>query len=74
MLTALVADAWVCWVTTFALIVISVLFAVANSAFFHPLHARYDPRASFFGTSSLLRTPADDPPERGSRAIWFVSC
>ncbi|KAM5546082.1 hypothetical protein V8D89_000208 [Ganoderma adspersum] len=49
MLTALVAVAWISWVTTFALIVISVLFAVANSAFFHPLHGRYDPRASFFG-------------------------
>ena len=54
-------------------IVISVLFAVANSAFFHPLHARYDPRARFFGTSSPLRSSAFAP-ECGSRAIWFVSC
>ncbi|EJF58863.1 hypothetical protein BD309DRAFT_927161 [Dichomitus squalens] len=49
LLTALVAFAWMCWVMTFALIVISVLFAVANSAFFHPLHGRYDPHSSFFG-------------------------
>ncbi|KAI1792693.1 hypothetical protein LXA43DRAFT_310464 [Ganoderma leucocontextum] len=61
-LTVLVAFAWMCWVITFALIVICVLFAVANAAFFHPLHGRYDPRASFFGNNNNK--------ERRSRWRW----
>ncbi|KAI0691568.1 hypothetical protein C8Q76DRAFT_771967 [Earliella scabrosa] len=47
-LTVLVAFAWMCWVITFALLLVSILFAAANSAFFHPLHGRYDPHASFY--------------------------
>ncbi|KAI0753856.1 hypothetical protein C8Q74DRAFT_343968 [Fomes fomentarius] len=47
-LTVLVAFAWMSWIITFALIIISVLFAVANSALFRPLHGRYDPHSSFY--------------------------
>lgn len=46
----LVAFAWMSWIITFALIIISILFAVANSAFFRPLHGRYDPHSSFYRT------------------------
>ena len=47
-LTVMVAFAWMCWVMTFALLIVNILFAVANSAFFRPLHGRYDPHASYY--------------------------
>ncbi|KAI0742220.1 hypothetical protein C8Q80DRAFT_1186786 [Daedaleopsis nitida] len=47
-LTVLVAFAWMCWILTLVLIVISILFAIANSALFRPLHGRYDPHSSFY--------------------------
>ena len=60
MLTVLVAFAWMCWVITFALLLVSILFAAANSAFFHPLHGRYDPHASFY-RAYLSSTPSGCP-------------
>ncbi|KAL1945336.1 hypothetical protein VTO73DRAFT_2187 [Trametes versicolor] len=47
-LTVLVAFAWMCWVLVFILVFVSTMFAVANAAFFHPLHGRYDARDSYF--------------------------
>ncbi|RDX47973.1 hypothetical protein OH76DRAFT_1456489 [Lentinus brumalis] len=47
-LTVMVAFSWLCWIMTFALTIVTILFAVANSAFFRPLHGRYDPHASYY--------------------------
>ncbi|KAH9943628.1 hypothetical protein B0H21DRAFT_695466, partial [Amylocystis lapponica] len=55
LLTALVAFAWMGWIVLLALLVISALFAVANSAFGDPLHGRYDPRLSQYGPSRTVR-------------------
>lgn len=52
-LTVLVAFAWMCWVLVFILVFVSTMFAVANAAFFHPLHGRYDARDSYFRESAL---------------------
>ena len=51
MLTVLVAFSWMCWVVVFALLFISAVFAVTNAALGRPLHARYDPTASWYRTS-----------------------
>lgn len=37
----------------FILVFVSTMFAVANAAFFHPLHGRYDARDSYFRESAL---------------------
>jgi len=49
LLTAMVAFAWIGWITLFAVFVLSILFVVANDAFYRPMHGRYDPRLSMFG-------------------------
>ncbi|KAH9926659.1 uncharacterized protein BXZ73DRAFT_90922 [Epithele typhae] len=47
-LTVLVAFAWMCWVLTFFLFFASLAFAIANSAFFRPFHAQYNPHSSYY--------------------------
>ncbi|KAI0338668.1 hypothetical protein BDW22DRAFT_1362759 [Trametopsis cervina] len=49
LLTAMVAFAWMGFILIFTLLLISLMFAVANRAFRQPLHGRYDPRASGYG-------------------------
>ncbi|GJE96156.1 hypothetical protein PsYK624_123490 [Phanerochaete sordida] len=46
-LTALVAFAWMGFILIFILLIISVMFSVANRAFRQPMHGRYDPRSSY---------------------------
>ncbi len=53
-LTVMVAFSWLCWIMTFALTIVTILFAVANSAFFRPLHGRYDPHASYYDNRAHL--------------------
>lgn len=48
LLTALVGFAWMGWIMLFALLLISVMFAVSNNAFHEPLHGRWDPRESHY--------------------------
>ncbi|KAI0769726.1 hypothetical protein BD413DRAFT_78640 [Trametes elegans] len=47
-LTVLVAFAWIDWVLVFIITVVSVLCAVANAAFWHPLHGRNAARDSYY--------------------------
>ncbi|KAI0653246.1 hypothetical protein C8Q70DRAFT_1026652 [Cubamyces menziesii] len=54
-LTVLVAFAWMCWVIVFILVFVSVMFAVANAAFFRPLHAQYDARDSYYNREPKRR-------------------
>ncbi|KAL7278403.1 hypothetical protein ACG7TL_007398 [Trametes sanguinea] len=54
-LTVLVAFAWMCWAIVFVLMFVSVMFAVANAAFFHPLHGRYDARDSYYNREPKRR-------------------
>ncbi|KAH8093095.1 hypothetical protein BXZ70DRAFT_439263 [Cristinia sonorae] len=49
-LTALVAFAWMGFIVLFTLTIISFLLAVSNEAFGKPLHGRYDPRSSAYGS------------------------
>ncbi|EKM49041.1 uncharacterized protein PHACADRAFT_265891 [Phanerochaete carnosa HHB-10118-sp] len=46
-LTALVAFAWMSFIMVFVLLIISVMFSIANRAFKQPMHGRYDPRSSY---------------------------
>jgi len=55
LLTALVAFAWMGWIVLFALLLVSALFALSNSAFGDPLHGRFDPRLSSYSGSRTLR-------------------
>jgi len=52
LLTAIVAFAWMGWVLILALLVMSLMFAVSNSAFSEPLHGRWDPRESHYRDST----------------------
>ncbi|PPQ97055.1 hypothetical protein CVT26_001278 [Gymnopilus dilepis] len=45
-LSALVAFAWLGWLTLTALLALTLLFAIANKAFGEPLHGRWNPRES----------------------------
>lgn len=54
-LTALVAFSWMGSILLFALLLISLMFAVANRAFAQPLHGRYDPRGSGYGPGMAQR-------------------
>jgi len=47
-LTALVAFAWLGWITLSVILTVCVLFSFANKALAEPLHGRWDPRASHF--------------------------
>ncbi|KDR78036.1 hypothetical protein GALMADRAFT_224433 [Galerina marginata CBS 339.88] len=47
-LSALVAFAWLGWVTITVLLGLSLLFTVANKAMTEPLHGRWNPRESQF--------------------------
>jgi len=50
-LTAMVAFAWLGWLTIFALLIITVLYAVTNRAWDEPAHGHWvrdDPRASTY--------------------------
>ena len=47
-LTALVAFAWMGWAILFALLLMSAMFAIANRAWWDPMHGRYDNRASMY--------------------------
>ncbi|OCH89391.1 hypothetical protein OBBRIDRAFT_794344 [Obba rivulosa] len=47
-LTALVAFAWVGWAVLFSLLLMSAMFAIANRAWWDPMHGRYDNRASTY--------------------------
>ncbi|KAJ3559349.1 hypothetical protein NM688_g402 [Phlebia brevispora] len=55
LLTTLVAFAWMGWIIIFLLLAISVMFAAANGAFGHPMHGRYDPRASAYAPNPRRR-------------------
>ncbi|KIP02593.1 hypothetical protein PHLGIDRAFT_286143 [Phlebiopsis gigantea 11061_1 CR5-6] len=50
-LTALVAFAWMGFIVVFVLLIVSLMFSIANRAFRQPLHGRYDPRLSYGGPS-----------------------
>ncbi|KAF5353290.1 hypothetical protein D9756_007967 [Leucocoprinus leucothites] len=47
-LSALLAFAWLSWITLTALLIVTVLFSVANHALQQPLHGRWDPRISAY--------------------------
>ncbi|KZT21816.1 hypothetical protein NEOLEDRAFT_1181362 [Neolentinus lepideus HHB14362 ss-1] len=48
-LTALLAFAWIGWITIFFIFVYTLLFALSNNVVMEPLHARWNPRVSVFG-------------------------
>ncbi|TDL14260.1 hypothetical protein BD410DRAFT_734356 [Rickenella mellea] len=53
-LTAMVAFAWLGWITIFALLVVTLMYAMANSSWQEPAHGhwvREDPRASTYSSS-----------------------
>jgi len=54
-LTALVAFAWLGWIVLFALLLMSAMFAIANRAWWDPMHGRHDPRASAYGNQRTVR-------------------
>lgn len=54
-LSALVAFAWLGWLTLTLLLAFSLLFSIANKASREPLHGRWNPRASGFGGASVVR-------------------
>ncbi|XP_006455669.1 hypothetical protein AGABI2DRAFT_210144 [Agaricus bisporus var. bisporus H97] len=47
-LSAMLAFAWLGWITLTVLLVLAVLFCIANKAWNEPLHGRWDPRMSTF--------------------------
>jgi len=49
-LSALLGFAWLSWITLTALLVVTLLFSVANHAFQQPLHGRWDPRISMYSS------------------------
>lgn len=49
-LSALLGFAWLSWFTLTVLLVITVLFSVANRALQQPLHGRWDPRISMYSS------------------------
>ncbi|KAF8200198.1 hypothetical protein BJ912DRAFT_948260 [Pholiota molesta] len=53
-LSALVAFAWLGWLTLTALLAFSLLFSIANKAAFEPLHGRWNPRQSQY-TDNVVR-------------------
>ncbi|KJA26573.1 hypothetical protein HYPSUDRAFT_63831 [Hypholoma sublateritium FD-334 SS-4] len=54
-LSALVAFAWLGWLTLSLLLAFSLLFSIANKAAREPLHGRWNPRASGVGGASVVR-------------------
>jgi len=55
LLTAIVAFSWLGWITLTALLVITVLFSIANNALQQPLHGRWDPRISTYSSRRTSR-------------------
>ncbi|KAJ7650739.1 hypothetical protein FB45DRAFT_888679 [Roridomyces roridus] len=55
LLTALVAFAWISWITLLGLLVTSVFVAIVNAAFFSPFHARWNPRDSTYSNRRTSR-------------------
>lgn len=47
-LSALVGFCWLGWLTLTAILAVSLLFSIANTAFLEPLHGRWDPRQSHY--------------------------
>ncbi|TFK72664.1 hypothetical protein BDN72DRAFT_304629 [Pluteus cervinus] len=47
-LTAMVAFTWLSWVVLTGIIMLSLMFSLANRAWMEPLHGRWDPRASHY--------------------------
>ncbi|KIM37779.1 hypothetical protein M413DRAFT_448292 [Hebeloma cylindrosporum] len=47
-LSALVAFAWLGWVTLTAILALCLLFSIANKALMEPLHGRWNPRQSVY--------------------------
>ncbi|KAF9450764.1 hypothetical protein P691DRAFT_725466 [Macrolepiota fuliginosa MF-IS2] len=54
LLTAMLAFAWLGWITLTALLVVTVLFSIANSALWQPLHGRWDPRISMYSSTTRV--------------------
>ncbi|KAH9476512.1 hypothetical protein JR316_0010424 [Psilocybe cubensis] len=48
-LSALVAFAWLGWITITVLLGLSLLFSLANKSLFEPFHGRWNPRQSQYG-------------------------
>lgn len=48
-LTTIVAFSWMGFIVIFVLLLVNLMFSIANNAFRQPLHGRYDPRASNYG-------------------------
>ncbi|KAL6307319.1 hypothetical protein BKA93DRAFT_727798, partial [Sparassis latifolia] len=55
LLTALVAFAWIGWITILVLLVLSTLFVTVNRALYAPLHGRYDFRSHFRNAGRTVR-------------------
>ncbi|KAL0961239.1 hypothetical protein HGRIS_006202 [Hohenbuehelia grisea] len=68
-LTALLAFCWLGWIVLTAIVVLTVLFVVANRVMLEPLHGRWDPRASRASTYRESRNTFNIRPfSVGSRA------
>jgi hypothetical protein len=51
----MVAFAWMGFILIFVLLLINLMFSIANRAFRQPFHGRYDPRASYAPSVSQRR-------------------
>jgi len=54
-LSALVAFAWLGWLSITAVLGLTLLFAIANKSFNEPLHGRWNPRESTYGPDMSSR-------------------
>jgi hypothetical protein len=52
-LTALVAFTWLGWLLVLALLVISLLYAIAHKGFGEPMHGRWDRRATTYSMRNI---------------------
>ena len=52
MLSALVAFAWLGWITLTLLLAFSLIFSIANKASSELMHGRWNPHASAFSSAS----------------------
>jgi hypothetical protein len=47
-LSALVGFCWLSWLTLTAILAVSLLFSIANTALLEPMHGRWDPRQTHY--------------------------
>ncbi|KXN83206.1 hypothetical protein AN958_01720 [Leucoagaricus sp. SymC.cos] len=55
LLSALLGFAWLSWIVLTALLIVTVLFSLANNALQQPLHGRWDPRISTYSSARTSR-------------------